>query len=509
MNKMFCIRLITGKVVPLSGMLVCFLLAVGQPVLHASPSGFEFINQQIQQHNKTTGVLVLDKGEEALMARAWLTDHAQKSIEVQYFIWSTDNIGILATESLLRAADRGVKVRVIVDDLLIDAPDKSLLALALHPNINIRIYNPKHSVGTPFVKRIMNVFTNFRGINQRMHDKTFIVDGKVAITGGRNMADEYFDYDQKYNFRDRDVLVLGKVVVQMQKSFNNFWVSKLSVPVAQRFNGMGLLKKSVSVKDSEVQSIYKELHKYAQAPENFEPEVRRAIKDISKTFGELVNKIIWTDVQFISDVPGKNSRRFSLGGGGLTTSALARLIEKADKKIVIQSPYLVLSDKAKILFQKAIKRGVKISISTNSLASTDNLQAFSGYKRQRNFLIRMGLDIYEYRPYPEVQRKLLLRYPELKDKNPIFAIHAKTMVIDSSVVYIGTYNLDPRSENLNTEVGIIVKNKTLASFVEEAITRDMQPENSWRATGNPDKHATVGKRNKVRFWQLMPIKPLL
>ncbi|NOT20010.1 MAG: hypothetical protein HOP24_07045 [Sideroxydans sp.] len=164
----------------------------------------DLISEMIITHAGQSGAYVLDTGEEALFARAWLADHSQRSIEVQYFIWSTDNIGILAAEALLRAAERGVKVRIIVDDLLIDAPDKSLLALASHPNIDIRIYNPQSSVGVPIQKRALNVATDFRGVNQRMHDKTFIVDGKVAITGGRNMADEYFDYDHEYNFRDRD-----------------------------------------------------------------------------------------------------------------------------------------------------------------------------------------------------------------------------------------------------------------------------------------------------------------
>ena len=486
-----------------------FMVVTSPAIWPAEFTGMAFIDQQIQQHKGTTGVLVLDKGEEALFARAWLADHAQKSIEVQYFIWSTDNIGILATEALLRAAERGVKVRVIVDDLLIDAPDKSLLALALHPNIEIRIYNPQHSVGTPFHTRVMNVSTDFRGVNQRMHDKTFVVDGKVAITGGRNMADEYFDYDQKYNFRDRDALVLGKVVEDIQQSFNQFWTSDLCVPVEQRFDGVGLFKKNISVNDDEVVTIYRNLHTYAQSAENYEPEIRRVITEIPLAFKELAENIVWTDAQFISDNPGKNDNTLSLDGGGLTTSALAKLIKQAREVIIIQSPYLVMSAEALALFKAAADRGVIINISTNSLASTDNLQAFSGYRNQRQQLIDMGLHIYEYQPYPKVQQQLLERYPVLKDKQPVFAIHAKTMVIDSRIVYIGTYNLDPRSQNLNTEVGIIVNNEALAKFVQERIAIDMQPGNSWKASESPDKHAAFGKRVKVRFWQFMPIKPLL
>ncbi len=240
---------------------------------------------------------LLDKGEDALLARAWLADHAEKTIEVQYFIWSTDNIGILASEALLRAADRGVKVRVIVDDLLIDAPDKSLLALAKHPNVEIHIYNPQHSVGTPFYKRLMNIAVNFRGVNQRMHDKTFIVDGKLAITGGRNMAAEYFDYNQKYNFRDRDALLLGDVAKDMQASFEKFWHNPLSAPLEDLYDGLGLMQKHVTVKDDEIQKIYSDLHDYASSPDNFTPENRKAITEMPKAFAQLAEKIIWTPIE--------------------------------------------------------------------------------------------------------------------------------------------------------------------------------------------------------------------
>ncbi len=491
----------------ISNIILSFIIfTYGSPVL-AAENPFSLIDQQIQQKKNQSGILVLDKGEDALIARAWLADHAVKSIEVQYFIWSTDNIGILASEALLSAAERGVKVRVIVDDLLIDAPDESLIALAMHPNIEIKIYNPKHSVGVSLFQRIKHIFTNFRSVNQRMHDKTFIVDGKVAITGGRNMADEYFDYNHNYNFRDRDALVIGKVVNDMNLSFNRFWASKLTETVEQRFKGTELLEKNIN--DKKVKQVYKELHAYAQSPKNFEVEVRYAINHVSSRFPELLKSVTWTDAQFISDVPGKNSETTSLGGGGLSTSALAAHINRAKKTIVIQSPYLVLSDEAKQLFIDARKRGVKIIISTNSLASTDNLQAFSGYRSQRDDIMDMGIEIYEYQPYPAIQKKLLERYPSIKNNHPVFAIHAKTMIIDSKTVYIGTYNLDPRSQNLNTEVGIIATDEKLAVSVEKMIRDDIGKGNSWHAKSKPDQHASFGKRIKVFFWQLFPLKPIL
>lgn len=486
---------------------LCLTAALSQ----AEDADMAFIDAQISAHENQSGLYVLEKGEEALLARAWLADHAQDAITVQYFIWSTDNIGILASEALLRAAERGVRVRVLVDDLLIDAPDKTLLALALHPNIDIRIYNPKHSVGTRLHKRALNVVTNFRSVNQRMHDKTFVVDGRVAITGGRNMADEYFDYDHAYNFRDRDALVLGEVVKRMHESFERFWASELSVPVEQLYDGLGLMQKNVSVSSAEVQKIYEELHAYANSPENFTPAVHAAIEAMPTFFPALANEIAWGQVDFLSDTPGKNSNgRMSLSGGGLTSSALAKIAEDAREEIVIQSPYLVLSKEAIELFRKLIARGVKVRISTNSLASTDNLQAFSGYRNQRKQLLRMGLEIYEYKPAPEVQRQVMQRYAVLAEKAPVFAIHAKTTIVDSEVVYIGTYNLDPRSQNLNTEVGVVMRNAVVARAVRSAIETDIAPENSWNAaTDAPDKYAPLHKRSKVRLWQMTPITPLL
>jgi putative cardiolipin synthase len=205
-----------------------------------------------------TGVYVLEKGEEALIGRAWLTQHATQSIDVQYFIWSTDNIGILAAEQLLSAAERGTKIRVIVDDFLIDAEDRTLLLLSAHPNVQIRIYNPNVTVGVGFWQRIKNAATGFREINQRMHDKTAIFDGVAGITGGRNMADEYFDYDHEYNFRDRDVLLLGQAVNDMTSNFDEFWVSELSVPVEEIFD-----EDNLAISSADVAARSTELHRYA------------------------------------------------------------------------------------------------------------------------------------------------------------------------------------------------------------------------------------------------------
>lgn len=486
------------------------LLLVAQflPRAYAVDTSMAFIDAQIAAHSGDSGAYVLDSAEEALIARAWLADRAQRTIEVQYFIWSTDNIGILAAEALLRAAERGVKVRVIVDDLLVNAPDDSLLALSKHPNFDIRIYNPKLSVGVPFHKQAWNVVTDLRGVNQRMHDKTFVVDGKVAIIGGRNMAAEYYDYHSAYNFRDRDVLLAGKVVGDICASFERFWSSELAAQVEEIYE-----TKKLSAEQA--QNQYRALHDYANQPTNFAPEVRAAIAKGEDAFQRLAHEAVWGRVDFICDLPGKNTGDAGLGGGGRSTAALRQLVADATADVIIQSPYLVASDGAIELFAQTIGRGVRMRISTNSLAATDNMQAFGGYRKQRKHLLKMGLEIFEYRPDAATQREarqreLVQTLPAAANNEVIFGLHAKTLVIDSKTVFIGTFNLDPRSENLNTEVGAVIYNERIARAVRAAIETDMQPKNSWNAAiDDPDQYVSFAKRSKVRFWQWMPIKPLL
>ncbi|NCF15266.1 MAG: phospholipase D family protein, partial [Gammaproteobacteria bacterium] len=421
-----------------------------------------------------TGVHILEKGEESLIGRAWLTDNATRTIDVQYFIWSTDNIGTLAAEGLLRAAERGVRVRVLVDDLLIDAEDKTLLVLAAHPNVHIRIYNPNLTVGVSFWERIGNAFTDFRAINQRMHDKTAIFDNIAGVTGGRNMADEYFDFDHDYNFRDRDVLLLGKAVNDMTENFEEFWNSELAHPVETI-----LEIEHQAITEPEVKQYTRALHAYAADPKNFEPQIREAIATIDAYFPALLETMSWEDARFISDSPGKNEGDSGLGGGGESTQLLVDAVRNAQSSVLIQSPYLIMPEGGIELFEELIARGVRIRVSTNSLASTDNIPAFSGYYGQRDDLLEAGVELYEFKPHPAYKNELIERYPRLAEKNPIFALHAKSMVVDDETVYIGTFNLDPRSANLNTEVGLFVDSVELARQLTASIERDIDPANSW------------------------------
>ncbi len=455
------------------------------------------------QQSRKSGAYVLEKGEESLLARAWLSEQAAHSIDVQYFIWSSDNIGILAAEALLKAAERGVTVRVIVDDLMVDTDDEILLAFNAHPNVQIKVYNPRYTVGVSFIDRLINLLTGFREANQRMHDKVALFDNSVAVIGGRNMADEYYDYDHEYDFRDRDVLLTGDVAQDITSSFNTFWNSSVTASVDD------LLKNEAALPAEHIDAIYHDLHEYAANPENVLPKVQRTLTNMTPRMLDMLDNLDWSDIQFISDYPGKNTTD-SLEGGGRSTSALTASVQKARQRITIQSPYLVMPEGGDTLFGGIIEKGVKVRISTNSLASTDNLYAFGGYLNQREMLLNLGIEIFEFKPHPAIQKQLLERYHLLEKEVPIFAIHAKTMVIDGETLFIGTFNFDPRSANLNTEVGALISSPRLARQVEQSIETDMQPENSWNAkTDDPDKEAGMIKRFQALLFSLLPIGPLL
>ncbi|RKR12315.1 phosphatidylserine/phosphatidylglycerophosphate/cardiolipin synthase-like enzyme [Maribacter vaceletii] len=449
-----------------------------------------------------TGVYVLEDGGTAMVTRAWLCEYAEKSIDIQYFIFSTDNIGLIASDYLVRAADRGVKVRLLIDDIMVDGGFKDILSLNAHENIEIRIYNPGVNLGKNIFQKIGKFATDFRSANQRMHNKTFVVDKQVVITGGRNIADEYFDYDHEYNFRDRDVLLLGKETKQINTSFQQFWDSDLSVPAIELTD---TLPEELNDKDR-----FSKLHEYACNPENFWPQVREKIQNLPQVFKSLKesDKLVWTDsVSFVSDFPGKNDGESGLGGGGITTSKLLKLVKSAKKSIEIQTPYLITSELGKNLFKEVVERGVKVRILTNSLASTDNVEAFSSYQTDREALLETGVKIYEFKPDAAEQTKIMTgALQEELDYKPTFGLHAKSMVIDGKTTIIGTFNLDPRSANLNTECITIINSKEITKFVLEGMEEEFKPENSWHITldYNPDSEVSNYKRLKTWTRKILP-----
>ncbi|MES2679728.1 MAG: phospholipase D family protein [Bacteroidota bacterium] len=453
-----------------------------------------------------TGVYVIEEGDVAMVSRAWLCEYAQKSIDIQYFIFSTDNVGLIACDYIVRAADRGVKVRILVDDIMVEAGIHEILTLDSHKNIEIKIYNPGVNLGKNIAQKIKKFAFDFRSANQRMHNKTFTVDGNIVITGGRNIADEYFDYDHEYNFRDRDVLLMGSLCKEVSHSFEEFWEHSLSIEVTKLADEQE--------QKSEDPARFNRLHQYACDPANFWPQVREKINLLPNLFKTLNDsgRIVWPEkVYFVSDHPGKNDGSHGLKGGGTTTDTLASLIKHAKRTIDIQSPYLITNAKSRELFADAVKRGVKVRILTNSLASTDNTEAFSGYQKCRADLLNTGVRIFEMKPDAK-KRERLMTGPLQKKLNyaPVFGLHAKSMVIDGETAVVGTFNLDPRSSNLNTEcITVICSEKVSAGMLKE-MEEEFGPDNSWETNSdwNPDAKAGVKKQAKAIVKRVIPTKIL-
>jgi putative cardiolipin synthase len=451
----------------------------------------------VEEFMKTkTGAYVLEDGEGSMVTRAWLCEHAEKTLDIQYFIFSTDNVGLIACDYIVRAADRGVKVRILVDDIMVEAGPHEILTMDSHENISIKIYNPGINLGKNIFQKLKKFGQNFKGANQRMHNKTFTVDGKVCITGGRNIADEYFDYDHEYNFRDRDVLLLGKVTHDIQSSFERFWNDSLARPVTELVEEPG--------NDFTAKDKFDRLHQYACNPENFWPQVREKIKHLPEAFLEIQKsgQLVWLDsVNFVSDVPGKNIKSKSDFPGGITTFYLIDLIKNAKQSVDIQSPYLITTEVGEALFRDAVKRGVKVRILTNSLSSTDNLEAFAGYQKCRKNLLETGIRIFEFRPDAEKRYKIMTGALQKKlNYVPTFGLHAKSMVIDGETTVIGTFNLDPRSANLNTECFAVIHSQKIAAGVLSGMEEEFKPQNSWETTKDSNPDANAGTKKQIKAW---------
>lgn len=436
--------------------------------------------------SKGNRVAMLSGGYDALLSRIHLIRNAKTSIEVQTFIWSNDETGRLLIYELIEAARRGVKVRIIADNLFSEQdPATVAFVTTASPNLEVKLYRPSLArLKSSTLRTLLASVRSFHGVNQRMHNKVMLFDGAVLITGGRNIENTYFDHSMAMNFRDRDVLVVGPAVREAVKSFNDFWDYRYAVgshelsDVADEIT-RGAFRRYVSKEDYDFGGFFEELDREADDAGVIEARFASRLKVVEKA-------------QFISDEPGKSRGFFSKTAR--ITKALRSTLEKAESSVVVQTPYLVLSNPARRLIREMQRRhpALRIKISTNSFASTDNLLAYSANYRLRNRYVQdLNLHVYEFRPKPASLESLFPRYAEIAElaasrrgegrqtEPPFLCIHAKSMVIDDRVAFIGSYNLDPRSENLNTEVGMLIEDAGLAAELRTEIEADMRPENSW------------------------------
>jgi putative cardiolipin synthase len=436
----------------------------------------------------TTGnrLALLSGGYDALLVRVHLIRQARVSIDIQTFIWTNDECGRLLMYELIEAARRGVHVRIIADHM-VSAQDPATAAFlaTVHPNLEVKHYRPAMTRMKPSrLQTALAALTSFRATNQRMHNKLMVFDDAIMITGGRNIENTYFDHSTELNFLDRDVLAVGPVARDAADSFARFWayqhaVASRDLADVAELIASGKFPHYATRADYDFGGYFTALDREAGDAALITARFAGRLKPVAK-------------VAFIGDAPGKARGFFSRTAH--ITRALRRTLEQAREHVVMQTPYLVLSPPARELFREmqAKNPGLRIQVSSNSFASTDNLLAYSANYRLRNQYVEdLALQVHELKPQPAALPALFPQYPLMaaraaerikagrQKRAPFLCLHAKSLVVDARLAFVGSYNLDPRSENLNTEVGLLVEDAAFARELLADMARDMQAENSW------------------------------
>ena len=486
--------------------------------------------------------LLLDRGPDALLARINLIRSARYTVDLQTYIFDEDDSGHLVLDELLAAARRGVKVRMIVDQLSALRKATTLAALSSqHANLELRVYNPifnRSRISYP--QYLMASICCWRRLNQRMHSKLLLVDDAVGITGGRNYQDDYYDWNSTYDFRDRDVLVAGPVAREMAANFDAFWESRRSVP-AERLDDVGraLLAEGA-------QPI---LHLPFDAPARVDAMSRDASDEALVRERLVAPAMEVGPIRFLADLPQKH-RRSAPSNMVVAGEGLRQIIESAQHEVLLQTPYLVLSDQAQDMFRALQARPTppKVVVSTNSLAATDAFIVYAlSFNYKRRYLREFGFHIYEFKPFPatapidlaaiaagaeeakaaalaiddaaavrmdapggstgggshggnadrtrretpQQQREhVATRYfgsggeganapVPLRRAGVRIGLHAKSMVVDERIAVIGTHNFDPRGDRYNTESAVVIDDPAFARLLADSIRGDMRPENAW------------------------------
>ena len=408
---------------------------------------------------------LLDNNADALLARIALTDLATETLDIQYFIWQDDMTGRLLMQHVLAAADRGVHVRFLIDDLTLTGRDDEIAGLDAHPLIDVRIFNP-WTRRSSLLRPLQFMFRS-RLLNHRMHNKILVADGRFGILGGRNIGDRYFGVYDRFVQNDIDVMVAGPLLRDMIRSFDDYWNSELAFPVFWTDgNGADLLGRLRGICADVVDAHAPTLGAFAPPEDRWRSYFDGLAASPSRGPGEL-----------LLDSPNVHVER--------PTQLYARfreIVRSAESELVLSSPYLIPDRDFVADLAELVERGVDVRIVTNSLASNSHIIAHSAYKKWRRALLETGAEIYEMRADADV-----LGYFTTPPAEPeTLALHTKAFVVDGRRVFIGSPNVDPRSMILNTEIGVVAEDPALAGEIREILYRDMLPENAWRVTMDAD-----------------------
>ncbi len=404
----------------------------------------------VSEHGGASGFYPLLEGMDALGVRLRLAERAEKSLDLQYFLMKGDTAGDVMTQALLQAADRGVRVRFLLDDVFTTAPDRTLMLLNQHPGIQIRMFNPISRSGSSS----LNFLGDFKRANRRMHNKSFTADNSISVVGGRNIADEYFQLKDDSLFIDFDIVAIGPVVPEISDSFDEFWNHSLAVPLEQfvkNKNNEQLQDLRIEVGE-DLKNIYDTV--YSQAMQS------HLLQDLFS--GRL--QLIPAEARVLSDTPDKLTNSISTEQMQLAAE-LRQAIHMADEEIIFITPYYVPGKRGVEFARGLVNHGSRVVVLTNSLASNNHVAVHSGYARYRRDVIEAGVELYELRANagPVKQGET--------EASQNLTLHTKVILLDRRQIFIGSLNIDPRSIEINTEMGLLIDSEYMVGKIAEAIDK--------------------------------------
>ncbi|WP_062226352.1 phospholipase D family protein [Aureimonas frigidaquae] len=414
-----------------------------------------------------SGLALIASNLDAFAVRVLSARAAGRSLDAMYYIWGDDLTGRLMLGELLGAADRGVRVRLLVDDIGVSLSDRTFLAVDRHPNIEVRMFNPTHARDKPF-RRGVEMALRMLSVNRRMHNKAFVVDGQIAIVGGRNISDAYFDAGENSNFRDMDIVGVGELAGQTERVFDEYWNSGVALPVralaGRRPVRLGRLRGRIE--------------RLARSPQAA-PYIRRLRERISVDRLVADEHVFWTqDARIVADPPQKAS-----GGGGKGHNRLLEelvpLLAASQRQVNVTSPYFIPGDRGADFFAALVRKGVRVRVLTNSLAATDVAAVHGGYAPYRESLLIHGVELYELKPTAGRER-LRLRGSSRA------SLHTKAFTSDGEAGFVGSLNFDPRSVSLNTEMGVLFAVPGLVQAMDAIFEAEIQPEMSYALSLDAD-----------------------
>ena len=455
------------------------------------------VEPEVAKHpSEQSGFYPMDDGVDALAARLLLAERAEKSIDLQYYLIKNDIVGRVLVYRLLQAADRGVRVRLLVDDMFTSGYDVGLAALHSHPNFEIRIFNPFHR-GT--AGRAQSALTGFGRINRRMHNKSFTVDNQITIIGGRNIADEYFGLREDAKFGDLDVVGVGPVVQDVADMFDTYWNHETALPVPAFVDelddpeaALNELREQLALSLDEVRNS-----KYADAVRE---RYLRYIESDEPLFE-------WAPYALVVDSPDKGIKG-KAEEAELITAPLIEELASAEEELVVVSPYFVPTKRGIESLTNLQNRGVDVIVITNSLAANNQFTVHGGYAPSRKPLLEAGVKIYEVRPDADVKGTEFIDASGAKA-----TLHTKAFIVDEKDVFIGSFNFDPRSANLNTELGVIIRDPWLAEHYGERFEVYLNEDGKLRWRGyrggeeviyDKEPETTWGQRFMAGFARIIP-----